>query len=140
LPFQQQVNPLEKDLNGCHAELLPSCISEGIFEADYQYLLSAPVPLTKAPNPYHSGEFPLSNPSAPTDRHCSVFSTPDPVELSASVARIMQTALPENAKIAKDAKECVIECVSEFISFITNEGAYALTIFNLQYVLSLILN
>ena len=31
-------------------------------------------------------------------------------------------ALPENAKIAKEAKECMQECVSEFISFITSEG------------------
>jgi histone H3/H4 len=37
----------------------------------------------------------------------------------------MKMALPENAKIAKEAKECMQECVSEFISFITSEGAYA---------------
>ena len=43
----------------------------------------------------------------------------------ANVARIMKRALPENAKIAKEAKECVQECVSEFISFITSE--YPLT-------------
>lgn len=36
----------------------------------------------------------------------------------------MKTALPENAKIAKEAKECMQECVSEFISFITSEGLY----------------
>jgi Histone-like transcription factor (CBF/NF-Y) and archaeal histone len=40
----------------------------------------------------------------------------------ALVARIMKGALPENAKIAKEAKECMQECVSEFISFITSEG------------------
>ncbi|KAI5291093.1 hypothetical protein KEM54_006359 [Ascosphaera aggregata] len=40
----------------------------------------------------------------------------------ANVARIMKTALPDNAKIAKEAKECMQECVSEFISFITSEG------------------
>jgi histone H3/H4 len=34
----------------------------------------------------------------------------------------MKLALPENAKIAKEAKECMQECVSEFISFITSEG------------------
>eukprot|EP01017_Pseudomicrothorax_dubius_P038954 TRINITY_DN5919_c0_g1_i1.p2 TRINITY_DN5919_c0_g1~~TRINITY_DN5919_c0_g1_i1.p2 ORF type:complete len:116 (+),score=52.29 TRINITY_DN5919_c0_g1_i1:117-464(+) len=34
----------------------------------------------------------------------------------------MKRALPENAKIAKDAKELVQECVSEFISFITSEA------------------
>jgi histone H3/H4 len=33
----------------------------------------------------------------------------------------MKKALPANAKIAKDAKETIQECVSEFISFITSE-------------------
>jgi len=33
----------------------------------------------------------------------------------------MKRALPANAKIAKDSKETVQECVSEFISFITSE-------------------
>ncbi|KAF0407940.1 histone-fold-containing protein [Gigaspora margarita] len=41
----------------------------------------------------------------------------------ANVARIMKRALPDNAKIAKEAKECVQECVSEFISFITSEAS-----------------
>ncbi|ORY98760.1 histone-fold-containing protein [Syncephalastrum racemosum] len=41
----------------------------------------------------------------------------------ANVARIMKKSLPENAKIAKEAKECVQECVSEFISFITSEAS-----------------
>lgn len=41
----------------------------------------------------------------------------------ANVARIMKNALPENAKIAKEAKECMQECVSEFISFITSEAS-----------------
>lgn len=36
----------------------------------------------------------------------------------------MKSALPENAKIAKEAKECMQECVSEFISFITSEGEF----------------
>lgn len=35
----------------------------------------------------------------------------------------MKNALPPNAKISKDAKEVVQECVSEFISFITSEAA-----------------
>lgn len=39
-----------------------------------------------------------------------------------TVARTMRNALPENAKISKEAKECMQECVSEFISFITSEG------------------
>ena len=41
----------------------------------------------------------------------------------ANVARIMKASVPPSAKIAKDAKECVQECVSEFISFITSEAA-----------------
>lgn len=41
----------------------------------------------------------------------------------ANVARIMKKALPKSGKIAKDAKECVQECVSEFISFITSEAS-----------------
>ncbi|KAJ6491438.1 histone-fold-containing protein [Mycena vitilis] len=41
----------------------------------------------------------------------------------ANVSRIMKAAVPPTAKIAKDAKECVQECVSEFISFITSEAA-----------------
>ncbi|BFZ53107.1 transcriptional activator hap3 [Savitreella phatthalungensis] len=41
----------------------------------------------------------------------------------ANVLRIMKNALPDNAKIAKEAKECVQECVSEFISFITSEAS-----------------
>lgn len=39
----------------------------------------------------------------------------------ANVARIMKQAVPINAKIAKDAKETVQKCVSEFISFVTSE-------------------
>lgn len=41
----------------------------------------------------------------------------------ANVGRIMKRALPGNAKISKDAKETVQECVSEFISFITGEAS-----------------
>lgn len=41
----------------------------------------------------------------------------------ANISRIMKKALPPNAKIAKDAKETVQECVSEYISFITSEAS-----------------
>jgi nuclear transcription Y subunit beta len=41
----------------------------------------------------------------------------------ANVAKLMKKAIPDRGKIAKDAKECVQECVSEFISFITSEAA-----------------
>ena len=41
----------------------------------------------------------------------------------ANISRIMKRALPTNAKISKEAKEKVQECVSEFISFITGEAS-----------------
>lgn len=41
----------------------------------------------------------------------------------ANISRIMKKVLPANAKIAKDAKEAIQECTSEFISFITSEAS-----------------
>ncbi|KAL8504552.1 hypothetical protein ACS0TY_015929 [Phlomoides rotata] len=41
----------------------------------------------------------------------------------ANISRIMKKALPANGKIAKDSKETVQECVSEFISFVTSEAS-----------------
>lgn len=39
-----------------------------------------------------------------------------------NVARLMKNTLPVTAKVSKDAKECMQECVSEFISFVTSEA------------------
>jgi histone H3/H4 len=50
----------------------------------------------------------------------------------------MKTALPENAKIAKEAKECMQECVSEFISFITSEGLLHCDILDNPFVVLII--
>ncbi|XP_035459308.1 uncharacterized protein LOC118282368 isoform X1 [Spodoptera frugiperda] len=41
----------------------------------------------------------------------------------ANIAKIMKRAIPDNGKIAKDARECVQECISEFISFVTSEAS-----------------
>jgi len=41
----------------------------------------------------------------------------------ANVARLMKKSIPKTGKIAKDARECVQECVSEFVSFITSEAS-----------------
>jgi nuclear transcription Y subunit beta len=41
----------------------------------------------------------------------------------ANVARIMKRSIPKTGKIAKEAKDCVQECVSEFVSFITSEAS-----------------
>ncbi|OZC10547.1 hypothetical protein X798_02296 [Onchocerca flexuosa] len=40
----------------------------------------------------------------------------------ANISRLMKNMIPRSGKVAKDAKECVQECVSEFISFITSEA------------------
>ncbi|KAK0748201.1 histone-fold-containing protein [Apiosordaria backusii] len=78
-------------------------------------------------NGYMSSDSPPESPEAP---RASSSSKTDKVDLYdanirnfAPVARIMKNALPENAKIAKEAKECMQECVSEFISFITSEAS-----------------
>ncbi|CEP63089.1 Hap3p LALA0_S07e02146g [Lachancea lanzarotensis] len=39
-----------------------------------------------------------------------------------NVGRLMKNTLPVSAKVSKDAKECMQECVSEFISFVTSEA------------------
>ncbi|KAL9183096.1 hypothetical protein ACHAXT_004883 [Thalassiosira profunda] len=41
----------------------------------------------------------------------------------ANIGRIMKNHLPESAKIAKESKETVQECVSEFVSFVTSEAS-----------------
>lgn len=51
----------------------------------------------------------------------------------ANISRIMKKALPSNAKIAKDAKETVQECVSEFISFITSEYVFHCFLMNCYF-------
>ncbi|CCC68645.1 hypothetical protein NCAS_0B05610 [Naumovozyma castellii] len=40
-----------------------------------------------------------------------------------NVSRLMKHTLPGSAKVSKDAKECMQECVSEFISFVTSEAS-----------------
>lgn len=41
----------------------------------------------------------------------------------ANIAKIMKKGVPEKGKIAKDAKETIQECISEFISFVTSEAS-----------------
>ena len=41
----------------------------------------------------------------------------------ANVTRLMKDALPKEAKIGKEAKDCMQESVSEFIAFITSEAS-----------------
>ncbi|KAG9155832.1 hypothetical protein Leryth_004085 [Lithospermum erythrorhizon] len=41
----------------------------------------------------------------------------------ANVGRIIKQNLPPNAKVSKEAKETIQECVSEFISFVTGAAS-----------------
>lgn len=41
----------------------------------------------------------------------------------ANIARIMKKVIPQHAKISKESKECLQECVSEFICFIASEAS-----------------
>ncbi|XP_077226688.1 nuclear transcription factor Y subunit B-10-like isoform X2 [Tasmannia lanceolata] len=41
----------------------------------------------------------------------------------ANITRIMRKAVPSNAKISKEARKTVQECVSEFVSFVTSEAS-----------------
>ena len=41
----------------------------------------------------------------------------------ATIRRMMKTALPGRAGLTLDAQQCMQDCVSEFISFITSEAA-----------------
>jgi nuclear transcription Y subunit beta len=65
----------------------------------------------------------MGNQQGAEDNHGETIREQDRLLPIANVARIMKMAIPTNAKIAKDAKETVQECVSELISFITSEYA-----------------
>ncbi|KAI6196947.1 CAAT box DNA-binding protein subunit B [Aphelenchoides besseyi] len=41
----------------------------------------------------------------------------------ANVAKIMRRVVPENGKLSKESKECVQECVTEFIQFVVAEAS-----------------
>ncbi|KAF6175661.1 hypothetical protein GIB67_022663 [Kingdonia uniflora] len=64
---------------------------------------------------------PVGSPSSDTDM--SPSKDLDRFLPIANVSRIMKKSLPSNAKISKEAKETVQECVSEFISFVTGEAS-----------------
>ena len=68
---------------------------------------------------YNEGEVEIDE----DDFKCAAVREQDRFLPIANISRIMKKALPANAKIAKDAKETVQECVSEFISFITSEAS-----------------
>jgi len=60
---------------------------------------------------------------ADDESHQGVLREQDRFLPIANVARLMKRSIPKTGKIAKDARECVKECVSEFVSFITSEAS-----------------
>lgn len=56
-------------------------------------------------------------------KRCAALREQDRFLPIANITKIMKKGIPSNGKIAKDARECVQECVSEFISFITSEAS-----------------
>ena len=68
-------------------------------------------------------EIPTSDSNSTLAPAISVVREQDRLLPIANVSRIMKKALPTNAKVAKDAREAMQECVSEFISFITSEAS-----------------
>lgn len=59
----------------------------------------------------------------PTEENDQIVREQDKYLPTANIQRIMKKALPSNAKVAKDGKDTVQECVSEFVSFITSEAS-----------------
>jgi nuclear transcription Y subunit beta len=64
-----------------------------------------------------------AGPSAASGSDDSAVKEQDCLLPIANVGRIMKQILPPNAKISKEAKETMQECVSEFISFVTGEAS-----------------
>lgn len=62
-------------------------------------------------------------PAKPSPSPRALAPAPPRRDAATRAARIMKGNLPDNAKISKDAKEIVQECVSEFISFVTSEAS-----------------
>lgn len=64
--------------------------------------------------------------SSPSAAAAATAGADDPIRESdrllpiANIARIMKRVLPPHAKMSKEAKAAVQECVSEFIGFITS--------------------
>lgn len=81
----------------------------------------APVGDGSGPPPETTQDAP--EPAPITDQEVGEYREQDRFLPIANVARIMKSSVPGTAKISKEAKECVQECVSEFISFITSEAA-----------------
>uniref|UniRef100_A0A915LXC9 Transcription factor CBF/NF-Y/archaeal histone domain-containing protein n=1 Tax=Meloidogyne javanica TaxID=6303 RepID=A0A915LXC9_MELJA len=41
----------------------------------------------------------------------------------ANITRVMKRVIPPEGKLSKEAKECIQECITEFLLFITSEAS-----------------
>ncbi|CCM01344.1 uncharacterized protein FIBRA_03394 [Fibroporia radiculosa] len=100
-------------------------LRDGDKHLDRRYM--SEFPLSIAPQDDGSGVVPAPTeapePAPITDNEVGEYREQDRFLPIANVSRIMKSAVPGTAKISREAKECVQECVSEFISFITSEAA-----------------
>ncbi|KAJ7663434.1 histone-fold-containing protein [Mycena rosella] len=74
-------------------------------------------------DPHARGNQPKSPQDPITEQDIGEYREQDRFLPIANVSRLMKAAVPPSTKIGKDAKECVQECVSEFIAFLTSEAA-----------------
>ncbi|KAJ6453792.1 histone-fold-containing protein [Mycena sanguinolenta] len=81
------------------------------------------VPATRTTDPGGNQSKPTAEQSPISEEDIGEYREQDRFLPIANVSRIMKASVPPSTKIGKDAKECVQECVSEFISFITSEAA-----------------
>ncbi|XP_077287891.1 uncharacterized protein LOC143912467 isoform X2 [Arctopsyche grandis] len=89
-------------------------VSHGFLSGDQPYILSNDEVLEPGDNTDDSSHDQYKNvPLREQDRFLPI----------ANIAKIMKRAIPDNGKIAKDAREILQECVSEFISFVTSEAS-----------------
>jgi len=65
---------------------------------------------------------PPRSPSPPPFQLPADFREQDRVVPIANVGRVIKRSLPDGVKITNETKECIRDCLTEFILFITSEG------------------
>ncbi|KAJ7913040.1 histone-fold-containing protein [Mycena leptocephala] len=81
------------------------------------------VPALRTTDPHASAPELTADQPAISEQDIGEYREQDRFLPIANVSRLMKAAVPPSTKIGKDAKECLQECVSEFISFVTSEAA-----------------
>uniref|UniRef100_A0A914Y454 Transcription factor CBF/NF-Y/archaeal histone domain-containing protein n=1 Tax=Panagrolaimus superbus TaxID=310955 RepID=A0A914Y454_9BILA len=74
-------------------------------------------------NNNHSVNGNSSSSAAAPSHHQQVILEQERFMPIANISRIMKRVLPEHAKLSKESKECIQECITEFFLFVTSEAA-----------------